>query len=344
MGARFIKKSDGNFYMRLDGNTTQVKFAAVSESSNTYTFSVAGTQRVSKPNDDGSTTYYTSSASPTPSGATLDDDASRFPGAETTVTYSRTPGGVDDYLLSFTAGPTPGTAFYLGGESLTWGGYAYPGDGYLNNAFNLGVKDGGSWKNVGSTFIKDNGVWKECEGIWVKQGGSWKQFFANYGNSSWICMLERTDDAIDFCVQVIALNNVFTSLDPNSSQFTRSLSVPSSITNTSWSSFMRTYAVWPYPGQTNTGILYTSTWTIDVTVAGNYILEVQADNSGQISFDNVVVASSISFTTSTIVNLNNVTAGTHTVSASIVNANNNAPSNSDWNVNPAGIAWRISPN
>ena len=337
MGARFIRKSDGNFYMRLDGNTTQVKFAAAAESSYTYTFSVDGTVRVTK-----SQNGYTTSVDPVPSGLNLNNNG--FTGTETTITYSRTTPGVDDYLLSFTSSG-PGTAFYLGGESLTWGGYAYPGDGYLNNAFNLGVKDGGSWKNVGNTFIKDNGVWKECEGIWVKQGGAWEQFFANYGNSSWICMLEQTDDAIDCCVQVIALNNVFTSLDPNSSQFTRSLSVPSSITNTSWSSFMRTYAVWPYPGQTNTGILYTSTWTIDVTVAGNYILEVQADNSGQISFDNVVVASSISFTTSTIVNLNNVTAGTHTVSASIVNANNNAPSNSDWNnANPAGIAWRISPN
>jgi len=197
MGARFIKKSDGNFYMRLDGNTTQVKFAAVAEAGNTYTFSVDGTVRVTK-----SQNGYTTSVDPVPSGLNLNNNG--FTGTETTITYSRTTPGVDDYLLSFTSSG-PGTAFYLGGESLTWGGYAYPGDGYLNNAFNLGVKDGGSWKNVGNTFIKDNGVWKECEGIWVKQGGAWEQFFANYGYSSWICMLEGTDDAIDFCVQVFAV-------------------------------------------------------------------------------------------------------------------------------------------
>ena len=202
MGARFIKKSDGNFYMRLDGNTTQVKFAAVSEAGNTYDFSVGGTLRVEKIYSDNGI-YYTSSASPIPSGGNSGD--SRFLGTETTITYSRTTPGVDDYLLSFTASGS-GTAFYLGGESLTWGGYAYPGDGYLNNAFNLGVKDGGSWENVGNVFIKDNGVWKECEGIWIKNNGSWGQVFANYGNSSWICMLEGTDDAIDFCVQVIAVN------------------------------------------------------------------------------------------------------------------------------------------
>lgn len=197
MGARFIRKSDGNFYMRLDGNTTQVKFAAAAESSYTYTFSVDGTVRVTKSQDG-----YTTSVDPVPTGLNLNNNG--FTGTETTITYSRTTPGVDDYLLSFTSSG-PGTAFYLGGESLTWGGYAYPGDGYLNNAFNLGVKDGGSWKNVGNTFIKDNGVWKECEGIWVKQGGAWEQFFANYGNSSWICMLEQTDDAIDFCVQVFAV-------------------------------------------------------------------------------------------------------------------------------------------
>lgn len=203
MGARFIKKSNGNFYMRLDGNTTQVKFAAVSEAGYTYTFSVDGTVRVSKTNSDGDITYYTTDASPIPSGGTQNNN--RFPGVGTTITYSRTTPGVNDYLLSFTANES-GTAFYLGGESLTWGGYAYPGDGYLNNSFALGVKDGGSWKNVGNLFIKDNGVWKECESGWIKNNGSWEQFFGNYGNSSWICMLEDTDDAIDFCVQVIAVN------------------------------------------------------------------------------------------------------------------------------------------
>lgn len=188
--------------MRLDENTTQVKFAAVSEASARYTFSVAGAQVVSKPNSDNNITYYTSSASPNPTG---NENNNRFPGSETIITYPRTTPGIDDYLLSFTSTEST-TAFYLGGESLTWGGYAYPGSGYLNNTFNLGVKDEGSWKNVSNTFIKDSGIWRDCESIWIKQGGLWNQIFANYGNSSWICMLEQIDDSIDFCVQVIAEN------------------------------------------------------------------------------------------------------------------------------------------
>lgn len=213
MGARFIKKSDGNFYMRLDGNTTQVKFAAASDAGNTYTFSVNGTQRVSKPSNNRDK-FYTSSASPIPAGGTLNDTF--FPGSETTITYAGA--GVRDYLLSFTSSGASGTQMYLGGSALSWGGYAYPGSGYLNNAFNLGVKSGGSWNAVGTLWVKTSvgevgpfpsgydPPWKEVLAQYIKTGGAWKQTYANYGNSSWICMLEGNDDAIDFCVQVIALN------------------------------------------------------------------------------------------------------------------------------------------
>ena len=105
---------------------------------------------------------------------------------------------------------------------------------------------------------------------------------------------------------------------------------------------MKTYASWPYPGQINTGITYSSTWTINVTVPGNYILEAQADNIGTITFDGTLVANLYSFTTSTIVPLNNLTIGTHTVYATILNMDNNDPNRSDWTWNPAGIAWRIA--
>jgi|LakMenE01Jun11ns_1017448.scaffolds.fasta_scaffold9702021_2 hypothetical protein len=202
MAATFIKKNDGNYYLRLTDSTTSVKFAAVSQAGNTYTFSVGGTQYVSKPSDDGSNTYYTSSASPIPSGGILDD--SRFPGTETAHTFSGS--GVRDYLLSFSAGPTPGTRFYLGGEALSWGGYAYPGSGYIANPIAVGVKQSGSWKNAGNIFVKQSGTWREVTNAYIKQGGVWKKYYQNFGNSSWINMLELTDDAIDFGVQVFALN------------------------------------------------------------------------------------------------------------------------------------------
>jgi len=200
MAATFIEKNDGNYYMRLTDSTTSVKFAAVSESANTYTFSVDGTQRVSKPNSDG-TTYYSSSANPVPAGGTLNNG--RFPGAETTYTFSGS--GTRDYLLSFTSSGG-GTQFYLGGTSLTWGGFAYPGSGYISNPIAVGVKQSGSWKNAGNIFVKQSGTWREVTNAYIKQGGVWKKYYQNFGNSSWINMLEGLDDAIDFGVQVIALN------------------------------------------------------------------------------------------------------------------------------------------
>ena len=202
MAATFIQISDGNYYMRLTDSTTSVKFAAVSNAGNTYTFSVGGTQRVSKPNEDGfSTIYYSSSANPVPAGGTLNSE--RFPGAETTYTFSGS--GTRDYLLSFTSSGG-GTQFYLGGTSLTWGDFAYPGSGYEFNPIAVGVKQSGSWKNAGNIFVKQSGTWREVTNAYIKQGGVWKQYYKNFGNSSWINMLEGTDDAIDFGVQVIALN------------------------------------------------------------------------------------------------------------------------------------------
>ena len=204
MAATFIEKNDGNYYMRLTDSTTSVKFAAVSNAGNTYTFSVDGTQRVSKPNSDGTTTYYSSSANPVPAGGTL--NSGRFPGAETTYTFESPSGsGTRDYLLSFTSSG-PGTQFYLGGTSLTWGGFAYPGSGYISNPIAVGVKQSGSWKNAGNIFVKQSGTWREVTNAYIKQGGVWKKYYQNFGNSSWINMLEGTDDAIDFGVQVIALN------------------------------------------------------------------------------------------------------------------------------------------
>lgn len=205
MAATFIEKNDGYYYMRLTGSTTHVKFAAVSQAGNTYTFSVGGTQRVSKPNGDvDGFTYYTSSANPVPDGGILNN--TRFPGAEDPWVFPD-PETTRDYLLSFTSSdPESGTQFYLGGASLTWGGFAYPGSGYISNPIAVGVKQSGSWKNAGNIFVKQSGTWREVTKAYIKQGGVWKQYYQNFGNSSWICMLEYTDDAIDFCVQVIALN------------------------------------------------------------------------------------------------------------------------------------------
>lgn len=212
MAAFFIKKNDGNFYMRLTDNTQLIYFSAVSSAGNTYTFSIESAQNpnnpwvISKPYDDAGGVYYTTNADPKPAGSGPSPSDSRFPGAE--ISYSYPGSGIRDYSVSFTSTPVPGTQFYLGGASLNWGTnlYAYPGSGYISNPLAVGVKTGGSWKNSGNLFIKNNNQWKEVQKAWIKQNGTWKQFFQNYGNSSWINMLEGTDDAIDFAVQVHAIS------------------------------------------------------------------------------------------------------------------------------------------
>jgi hypothetical protein len=206
MAATFIEKNDGNYYMRLTDSTTSVKFAAVSNAGNTYTFSVGGTVYVSKPNgDEDGYTYYSSSADPVPAGGTL--NTGRFPGAETPYTFPEPAGTTRDYLLTFTSSdPESRTKFYLGGTSLTWGDFAYPGSGYIANPITVGVKQSGSWKNAGNIFVKQSGTWREVTNAYIKQGGVWKKYYQNFGNSSWINMIEDIDDAIDFGVQVIALN------------------------------------------------------------------------------------------------------------------------------------------
>ena len=142
---------------------------------------------------------------PIPAGAVL---TTQFGGVEIAYTFSGS--GIRDYLLSYSTQTTQGNPgsgrFWLGGEALVFGGYAYPGSGYINLPIAVGVKNNGVWKSSGNIFVKNNNVWKECETMYVKRAGTWKQVYKNYNNSSWLNILEGVDDAIDFGVQVIALN------------------------------------------------------------------------------------------------------------------------------------------
>jgi hypothetical protein len=268
MAASFIKKSDGNYYLRLTDNTDSVKFAAVSQAGNTYTFSVNGSVVVSKPNvDTGNLIYYTSSANPVPSGGNLDDG--RFPGAETIYTYP----GPGDYPLSFTSSG-PGTQFYLGGASLTWGGYAYPGSGYISNPVAVGVKQSGTWSNAGNIFIKNGGSWKEVQTAWIKRNGSWTKVFQNYGNSSWINMLEGTDDAIDFGVQVIALSEL-------------TIIISTTTTNLNLKSrFDTTFGAGSWESNTPKKVIINSGIIIGATSTANYALNIPSGLGGTLRIDN----------------------------------------------------------
>jgi len=199
-----------------------------------------GTFAISKPNsDNGIGVCGTSNANPSPGGTV---DNSRFPGcfdlvyeqqitgyddggnpfyenvlvAVNLITYTFPGSGLREYLVTgnnqngtpYNYNASAGGLMCLGGSSLNWGSnlYAYPGSGYVSNPVALGVKGGGAWKNSYNIYTKYNGAWKECLTGWIKVAGTWRKFYQNYGNSSWINMLENTDDAIDFAIQVIALN------------------------------------------------------------------------------------------------------------------------------------------
>lgn len=342
MSAFFIKKS-GQYYLRLTENTTQVKFAAVSEASATYTFYIDGVAYLSHPSDDGGLTYRTTSARPFPSTAILDN--SRFPGTETTHTFSGS--GTRDYLLSYITSWTGGQYSGLGGELVNPGTglYAYPGSAYPSRFKSKAVelRNSNSWGS-NALYVRDSNTWKEVTSAWIREGGIWKKFHqvnsgTGGGSSSWFNMLSDLDDSLDFAVQVIPQVTV-TSLDSNTGNFTRSLSVPSSGANTAWSQFMKDYAVWPYPGQTNININYSSTWTVNIEVSGNYVLTLQGENTTELFFNGISVATSSNFDPGgeTVVT-RFLSKGTYSIYATVMNSFSPIDT---WNANPAGTAWTLS--
>lgn len=115
-----------------------------------------------------------------------------------------------------------------------------------------------------------------------------------------------------------------------------------------WSQFMRDYAVYPLPpGATGSyvdqyvGQTLTIFYNIKLPVDGDYILKASADNTGTVQLDSLspLVASSFSLLPAQVT-LSNLTAGNHTVTATVNNASN---TNNTWNSNPAGIAWTLEP-
>ena len=161
----------------------------------------------------------------------------------------------------------------------------------------------------------------------------------------------------EFEIDLAYPDNNFTSLDPNSNNFQRSAKVSSSTINSSWSQFMKDYAVWHEPG--NYAVLdsqtyYSTTYTINITKAGDYTLEYAMDDTGYITFDGTTVAQTV-FTSGGLlgdksadppdsVAIQNVTLGSHTLVANIKNSSSYpGQTSSTWNASPAGIAWRLKP-
>ncbi len=94
----------------------------------------------------------------------------------------------------------------LGGEVvLTSSGFStsYPGFKKFTGLF---VKQSGTWKPPQTTSIKQSGVFKTTKEISIKHNGAWERVSPPDAYSNWINMLELFDDALDFAVQVHALD------------------------------------------------------------------------------------------------------------------------------------------
>ena len=117
---------------------------------------------------------------------------------------------------------------------------------------------------------------------------------------------------------------------PNNIQWVRSGPHPA------WSTFMNEYAVFASNQETLSGVAQNATWNINIPEAGNYQLEVQADNQAAITFDGTSQGTVNSFTTSTTYTINNLSVGPHTLAASVTN---NVETVDNWSNNPAGVAW-----
>jgi hypothetical protein len=94
----------------------------------------------------------------------------------------------------------------LGGEVVsTSSGFStsYPGFKKFTGLF---VKQSSTWKPPQTTSIKQSGVFKTTKEISIKHNGAWERVSPPDAYSNWINMLDLFDDALDFAVQVHALD------------------------------------------------------------------------------------------------------------------------------------------
>lgn len=107
-----------------------------------------------------------------------------------------------------------------------------------------------------------------------------------------------------------------------------------------WSPFLKNYGVWPSKTQTLVNIPQTGTWEVKIIREGNYYFQLQADNQASITFDGNYLGQTTVFKShnkSTFLSVPNVTVGTHTIEATIINA---ARGKDDaYDMNPGALAW-----
>mgnify|MGYP003313317551 FL=1 len=109
-----------------------------------------------------------------------------------------------------------------------------------------------------------------------------------------------------------------------------------------WSSFMNTYAVFPSSSNPTLDSAQTATYNINISTAGNYDFECQADSTATFTLDGTQIATSSSYTSSTTTTLSNLSAGMHTLVVVVTNNTTSGNIGNTWTDNPGGAAWTIS--
>ena len=107
-----------------------------------------------------------------------------------------------------------------------------------------------------------------------------------------------------------------------------------------WTAFMNTYAAFPSNTNPTSGSAQTTSISINIETAGNYVLEVAADNTASFTWDGASIGSSSSTTTSSI-NINTVSTGPHTLGISVTNNTPASGTADTWANNPGGVAYTL---
>lgn len=242
--AAFFYQSGANFYLRLRGSTTQVKFGAASSAGNFYSITIPSLATIYKNTvDSGSgangTNFYTPSISvaPLPTAFGNSNQASRFPNSETIFTGTANtdygPITYQDIRFNSLPNPYPVASFAPGtpaaalsslnpGSTVNGVLVIYPGTGYapaqINWVYNF---NGGAWRqsvqfSTPSTYgvsIFDGGAWRSSQEVWIYDGGSWKLSYVTdlifrvlTVNESGPGAAPSIDDSLDFAIQVVAVN------------------------------------------------------------------------------------------------------------------------------------------
>ncbi len=108
-----------------------------------------------------------------------------------------------------------------------------------------------------------------------------------------------------------------------------------------WPAFMNTYAAFPSNTDPTSGSAQTTSISINIETAGNYVLEVAADDTASFTWDGASIGSSSS-TTSSSININTVSTGPHTLGISVTNNTPASGTADTWANNPGGVAYTLS--